>query len=123
MCITCVIFHKRFSELIFFLAILTYNSRTDSGVHALNSAVVVDLQRQNDKPYDASHIVHTLNEHFDESEHEIRVNGVQLVPNTFNEHINAVKSRTYLYRLGIIQKDTNIDYRLEEKYRCYFIYS
>lgn len=98
-------------------------SRTDSGVHALNSAVVVDLQRKNDKPYDVHHIVQVLNEHFDDSKHAVRVNGAQLVPNTFNEHINAVKSRTYLYRLAIIKKKKNIDYKLEEKYRCFFIYS
>lgn len=97
--------------------------RTDTGVHALNSAVVVDLERMNGKPYDSDYIISKLNESFEESKHQIRVNQAVMVPNTFNEHINAVKSRTYLYRLGVIKPNKNIDYNLDEKYRCFFIYS
>lgn len=92
-------------------------------MHALNSAVVVDLERRNGKPYDCEYITSVLNETFECASCEIRVNGAQLVPNSFNEHINAVKSRTYLYRLGIIKKGMSIDYRLEEKCRCFFMYS
>lgn len=84
---------------------------------------MVDLQRANNKTYDVNYIVGVLNEYFEESQHAVRVNKAQLVPNTFNEHVNAVKSRTYLYRLGIIKKNKDIACRLEEKDRCFFIYS
>lgn len=98
-------------------------SRTDTGVHALNSAVVVDLERKNGHPYDCDHITCMLNRSFYASPHKVRVNRTQLVPNTFNQHVNAVKSRTYMYRLGIIKPNMNISYKLEEKDRCFFMYT
>lgn len=98
-------------------------ARTDTGVHALNSAVVVDLERKNGKPYDCDHITCMLNRSFFASPHQVRVNRTQLVPNTFNQHVNAVKSRTYMYRLGIIKPNMNIRYKLEEKDRCFFMYT
>lgn len=105
------------------MTILTFIFRTDTGVHALNSAVVVDLQRKSKNPYDTNYIVQILNGYFEESNHAVRVNKVQIVPITFNEHVNAVMSRTYLYRLGVIKRNKNIDSKLEEKDRCFFIYS
>ncbi|XP_031629891.1 tRNA pseudouridine synthase-like 1 isoform X2 [Contarinia nasturtii] len=97
--------------------------RTDAGVHAINSAVFVDLERSNSEPYDCNYITSKLNQALEETPHQIRVNGAQRVPNTFNQHINGVKSRTYLYRLGVIKKNRNIDYTIDEKYRCYFMHS
>lgn len=64
-----------------------------------------------------------LNDSFDKTQHQIRVNRAEIVPETFNEHRNAVKSRTYLYRLGVIKENMNIDQPLEEKKRCFFMYS
>lgn len=97
--------------------------RTDAGVHALNSAVVVDLERKNGRPYDCDYITGMLNESFQDSCHQIRINQTEMVPNTFNERTNAVKSRTYLYRFGIIQPDADINAKIEEKSRCYFRYT
>lgn len=98
-------------------------SRTDAGVHALNSAVVVDLERMNGKPFTCDYITTTLNDSFEENSHQIRVNRTEMVPNSFNECFNVVKSRTYLYRLGIIKPNLNINTNIEEKSRCYFRYS
>lgn len=95
--------------------------RTDTGVHALNSAVVVDLQRQNGKPYDGHYITSILNDSFEEKSHAVRINRADVVPNSFNQHVNAVKSRTYLYRFGIIRKNLQIHSQLEEQYRCHFL--
>lgn len=97
--------------------------RTDAGVHALNAAVVVDLQRINGRPYDCDYITTMLNESFEKSSHQIRINQTEIVPNSFNARINAVKSRTYLYRFGIIKPNLLINTKIEEKFRCYFKYS
>lgn len=106
---------------IHFLYFITL--RTDTGVHALNSAVVVDLERMNGKPYSCDYITATLNDSSEMTSHQIRINQTEIVPNAFNERLNVVKSRTYLYRLGIIKPNLNINTKIEEKSRCYFKYS
>lgn len=97
--------------------------RTDAGVHALNSAVVVDLERKYGKLYDCNYITATLNESFECASQQIRVNRTEMVPNSFNERLNVVKSRTYLYRLGMIKPHRGINRTIEEESRCYFKYS
>lgn len=97
--------------------------RTDAGVHALNSAVVVDLERKNGRPYDCDYITATLNEAFETSAHQIRINKTEIVPNSFDERTNAVKSRTYLYRFGIVKSNQPINTNIEERSRFYFKYS
>lgn len=97
--------------------------RTDAGVHALNSAVVVDLERMNGKLYDCNYITTTLNDSFELASQQMRVNRTEIVTNSFNERLNVVKSRTYLYRLGIIKPHLDINSKIEEKSRCYFKYS
>lgn len=96
-------------------------SRTDTGVHALNSAVVVDLERKNGKPYDCEYITNRLNKSLADTLHKVRVNHCKMVPKTFNQHINAVKSRTYMYRIAVIKKGMHIDCNLDEKFRCHFL--
>lgn len=96
-------------------------TRTDAGVHALNSAVVVDLQRNNGKLFEEDYISSSMNRFFEESKHEIRVNKVEVVPNDFNSHGRVVKSRTYIYRLGIIKPGRDFINKLEESQRCLFL--
>lgn len=100
-----------------------YIHRTDAGVHALNSAVVVDLKRKNDKPYSCDYVTATLNESFEMASQQIRINRTEIVPNSFSECSNVVKSRTYLYRLGIVNSNADIKTKIEEKSRCFFKYT
>lgn len=97
--------------------------RTDAGVHALNSAVLVDLEQKNGRPYGCNYITSILNESFEQSGHQIRINQTEIVPNSFNERLNVVKSRTYLYRFGIIKPNVQANHKIEERGRCYFKYS
>lgn len=98
-------------------------SRTDAGVHALNSAVLVNLERKNGKLYDTMYVSAILNNHLSETKHNVRINGVELVPNSFNAHGRIVKSRTYIYRLAIIKPNMDVEIPLEEQNRCLFLYS
>lgn len=90
---------------------MAISSRTDKGVHALHSAVHVDLERQNGEPYDVKYLTATLNRNLYNGGLPIRVLRVDIVPETFHCRYNA-KGRTYLYRLAIAK-----DYYLEEGYR------
>lgn len=96
------------------------HSRTDAGVHGLNSAVVVDFDRKSNKPFAENYMAANLNKYFNESKHQIRINKVELVPNDFNQNGRVVQSRTYLYRLGIIKPGTLFKPCFEEHLRCSF---
>lgn len=87
------------------------SSRTDKGVHALHSAVHVDLERQNGEIYDVKYLTALINRNLHNEGLPIRVLRADIVPDTFHCRYNA-KSRTYLYRLAIAK-----DYYLEEGYR------
>lgn len=78
---------------------LILSSRTDSGVHALHSAVHIDLHRRNGKQYDERAIALTLNRFFFNERLPIRVLSAEHVPDTFHSRYSA-KSRSYLYRLA-----------------------
>lgn len=105
------------------LSFVQFNSRTDAGVHALNSAVVVDFDRKSDKPFAVDYMAAGLNKYFNKSKHQIRINKVEVVPNDFNDKGKVVQSRTYLYRLGIIKPGSLLRPSLEEHQRCYFFVS
>ncbi|GAB0090803.1 tRNA pseudouridine synthase [Sergentomyia squamirostris] len=107
------------------------SSRTDTGVHALQSTVHVDLHRPNNKPYDSNYITSRLNHCFSRDELYIRVLNTKRVPETFHCRFNA-QSRTYLYRLaiargfqvaeGLKQQGSRLNFiPIEEINRCYFI--
>lgn len=87
------------------------SSRTDKGVHALHSAVHVDLERQNGQPYDVKYLTATINRNLFNTGHPIRVLRADIVPENFHCRYNA-RGRTYLYRLAIAK-----DHQLEEGYR------
>lgn len=87
------------------------SSRTDKGVHALHSAVHVDLERQNGQPYDEKYLTATINRNLYNGGLPIRVLKATIVPDTFHCRYSA-KGRTYLYRLAIAK-----DYWLDEGYR------
>lgn len=100
-----------------------FHFSTDAGVHALNSAVVVDFDRKSNKPFTDDYMAANLNRYFNESKHQIRVNKVEVVPNDFNQNGRVVQSRTYLYRVGIIKQGTLFKPSLEEHQRCSFFVS
>lgn len=78
---------------------LALSSRTDAGVHALHSAVHIDLVRRNGKQYNETAIALVLNRFFFGERLPIRVLSAEHVPPTFHSRFNA-KSRSYLYRLA-----------------------
>lgn len=90
---------------------MAISSRTDKGVHALHSAVHVDLERQNGQPYDVKYLTATINRNLYNGGLPIRVLRADIVPENFHCRYNA-KGRTYLYRLAIAR-----DHQLEEGYR------
>ncbi|XP_053693104.1 tRNA pseudouridine synthase-like 1 isoform X1 [Sabethes cyaneus] len=105
------------------------SSRTDAGVHALHNTVHVDLERRNGKPYDEVKVTQCLNRALGSQELPIRIINTQLVPMTFHARMCA-KSRTYLYRLGVLRRRfcegpsmhaLNRFIPIEEHDRCYFI--
>lgn len=87
------------------------SSRTDKGVHALHSAVHVDLERLNGLPYDVQYLTATINRNLYNGGLPIRVLKADIVDDSFHCRYSA-KGRTYLYRLAIAK-----DYRLEDRYR------
>lgn len=109
---------------------LILSSRTDAGVHALQSTVHVDLERANGQPYDPNVITYLLNRNFYHSSNHIRVLNSIIVPDTFHCRYNA-KSRSYVYRIAVAKENINpeIDVKahyfnyipIEEIDRCYFI--
>lgn len=113
---------------------LTISSRTDKGVHALHSAVHVDLERQNGRPYDVKYLTSVLNRNLYNGGLPIRVLRADIVPDTFHCRYSA-KGRSYLYRLAIAKDYHNLEegYRgranfinyvpIEEANRCWFVHS
>jgi tRNA pseudouridine(38-40) synthase len=103
------------------------SSRTDAGVHALNSTCHVDLFRRNGMQYEPRTLTICLNKHFTKQEVPIRVLKTFLIPEDFHSRHRA-ESRTYLYRLAIVKADAlNVAPHLhllpvEELQRCLFIW-
>ncbi|KAJ3642420.1 hypothetical protein Zmor_025211 [Zophobas morio] len=106
--------------------IIALSSRTDSGVHALNTTCHVDLFRANGLHYEPRTITLCLNKYFKKHEVPIRILKTFIVPNDFHCQHKAV-SRTYLYRLGVINANAlNLAPHLhllpiEELQRCHFL--
>ncbi|CAH1154095.1 unnamed protein product [Phaedon cochleariae] len=106
--------------------IVYMSSRTDSGVHALNSTCHVDLYRENGMIYDPCSVTICLNKYFGKEDVPIRILRTRIVPESFNSRHNAI-SRTYLYRLMIAKANKlnvapNLNYiPIEELNRCLFI--
>ncbi|XP_017778958.1 PREDICTED: tRNA pseudouridine synthase-like 1 [Nicrophorus vespilloides] len=79
------------------------SSRTDSGVHALQSTMHVDLISEKGRPYPPESLTVVLNKYFIRHELPIRVIRTYCVPPDF--HSRNAESRTYMYRLGIIKSE------------------
>ncbi|XP_044260893.1 tRNA pseudouridine synthase-like 1 [Tribolium madens] len=103
------------------------SSRTDSGVHALNSTCHVDLYRANGLEYEPKTITICLNRFFTKNEVPIRVIKTFWVPPDFHCRHTPI-SRTYLYRIAtakteILENATLFNLLpIEEYQRCLFIY-
>ncbi|XP_058062109.1 tRNA pseudouridine synthase-like 1 [Anopheles bellator] len=107
---------------------LKLSSRTDTGVHALNNTVHVDLERPSGQPYDADRITKILNRTFERDAISLRILSTVHVPDTFHARLCA-KSRTYLYRVAVLKPEFH-DHKqhphtrfipIEEHDRCFFI--
>ncbi|XP_038216009.1 tRNA pseudouridine synthase-like 1 isoform X1 [Zerene cesonia] len=104
------------------------SSRTDGGVHALNTTAHVDLERPGTKVFDSNYITYELNKFFASHELSIIVRNTLRVNDDFNARFNAI-SRTYLYRFAVpkpgieLSETTSIIQHapIEEWKRCYFI--
>ncbi|KAF7273906.1 hypothetical protein GWI33_013407 [Rhynchophorus ferrugineus] len=100
-------------------------SRTDAGVHALNTTCHVDLQSCNNMIFEPQNITLCLNRYFTKEELPIRVLSTKLVLNDFHCKKSAI-SRTYLYRVILLKYDEDITTTLlrflpiEEFKRCHF---
>lgn len=104
---------------------------TDTGVHALHTAIHVDLQRNDNAPYDVQTITGVLNRTLSKQNLPIRILNTRLVPETFHCRYNAL-GRTYLYRIAVAKpnlvisndsKNKNFEAYLpvEELDRCFFV--
>ncbi|XP_065088408.1 tRNA pseudouridine synthase-like 1 [Ochlerotatus camptorhynchus] len=105
------------------------SSRTDAGVHALHNTVHVDLERPNGKPYKTNKLTQGLNRTFGSQGLPIRILDTKLVPMSCHARLCA-KSRTYLYRLGVMKREFCHDPQMhpfsrfipiDEHDRCYFV--
>ncbi|KAI9587375.1 hypothetical protein GQX74_003221 [Glossina fuscipes] len=107
------------------------SSRTDSGVHALHTAIHVDLQRCDNTPYDVQAITGVLNRTLNKQSLPIRILNTRIVPETFHCRYNAL-GRTYLYRIAVAKsnlvtpngsrnKNFEVYLPVEELDRCFFI--
>ncbi|XP_068629860.1 tRNA pseudouridine synthase-like 1 [Battus philenor] len=109
---------------------VTLSSRTDGGVHAINSSAHIDLDRQGSGIYDPEWITVELNKFFYKHDASIHVKKCMRVSDGFSARFNA-KSRTYLYRLAVLKPDVILPEKqiiasympIEEWRRCQFLRS
>ncbi|KAI5635469.1 tRNA pseudouridine synthase domain-containing protein [Phthorimaea operculella] len=109
--------------------LVTLSSRTDGGVHALNTTAHFDLERFGTGIYDPVSIAYELNKAFYKTNTSITVKKCIRVGDTFSARYNAIR-RTYLYRLAVLKDDVipPEEYTcigsyipIEEWKRCHFI--
>ncbi|KAJ6634216.1 tRNA pseudouridine synthase A, partial [Pseudolycoriella hygida] len=103
---------------------LILSSRTDVGVHALNTAVHIDLESNFGGPYRESFVTTRLNKFFYRENLAIRIQKTEIVPETFHARF-SVKRRIYEYRLAIPKKELPAGSKerfvpIDELYRCHF---
>ncbi|KAJ8725405.1 hypothetical protein PYW08_003588 [Mythimna loreyi] len=106
---------------------LVLSSRTDGGVHALNTSAHFDLEKFGSGIYDPGGVTYTLNKFFFKHNNSIFVKKVIRVADNFNARHQAI-GRTYLYRLAVKKQDVilppNVSMAsyipIEEWKRCHF---
>lgn len=103
------------------------SSRTDGGVHALNTTAHLDLERSGPDVYCPINIVNTLNKFLIRNNQTVVINKCVRVPDDFDSRRQAI-SRTYLYRLAVVKKGVVLPATgilplipVEEWRRCHFI--
>lgn len=90
-----------------FLIYCIFFSRTDSGVHATFSTLVVDLAKREDDPgphpcFDPHLITQRVNGFFIQAQLPIRVLKTVAVPNSFLVR-KCVQARTYQYKIAVVK--------------------
>jgi len=108
-------------------ACLVISSRTDKGVHAIDTTAHVDLYRgSEDRGFDESKILTSVNNYFRKNEHAIILRRAIHVPYWFHSRYCA-KRRSYTYRLGIAKDlsgvEVNLNVPLLEYNLCFFMAS
>ncbi|XP_063972373.1 tRNA pseudouridine synthase-like 1 isoform X2 [Diachasmimorpha longicaudata] len=81
------------------------SSRTDAGVHAINTTVHVNLDHPAGIIYDTDTIIRRSNLYFARCGHEIRLTKILPVTDEFHARRSA-KSREYFYRFGVAKDCT-----------------
>ncbi|CAG5011617.1 unnamed protein product [Parnassius apollo] len=107
---------------------LTLSSRTDGGVHAINTSAHFDLEKCGTRIYEPEKIVYELNKFLFKNEASIYIKKCLRVSDSFSARFNAV-SRTYLYRLAVLKKDVALPETaiissyipIEEWRKCHFM--
>lgn len=97
---------------------LCLSSRTDVGVHSLCSSAHIDLQNENDQPYQPDLVRKTLNRYFMHCNHDIRITSCLPVTNKVHAR-HSVESRTYLYRFMVAKQFGNRNIPAAEWDRCF----
>ncbi|CAK1552621.1 unnamed protein product [Leptosia nina] len=103
------------------------SSRTDGGVHAINTTAHIDLERPGPNLYESNLILYNLNNFFRKHDISIYIKKILRVNDDFSARHNAI-SRTYLYRFAVLKSDITPPEKLnvvqfapiEEWKRCYF---
>ncbi|XP_060800431.1 tRNA pseudouridine synthase-like 1 [Amyelois transitella] len=102
------------------------SSRTDGGVHALNSTAHFDLERYGSNIYNPYDITHHLNKFFYKNDISIYMKRCIRVSDDFDARRWAI-SRKYLYRFAVLKKDLPEHEHIatlipiEEWKRCHFL--
>ncbi|XP_047021567.1 tRNA pseudouridine synthase-like 1 [Helicoverpa zea] len=107
---------------------LTLSSRTDGGVHALNTSAHFDLERFGSSIYNTENITYTLNKFFYQHNYSIFVKKCIRVHDNFHARHQAI-GRTYLYRLAVKKDEVVLPENItiasyipiEEWRRCHFM--
>ncbi|KAH1009118.1 hypothetical protein HUJ04_001529 [Dendroctonus ponderosae] len=101
-------------------------SRTDAGVHALNTTCHFDFCQPFYAILEPDAITLRLNKFFVKSDNPIRILSTKIVPDDFHCRYNAI-SRTYLYRIIIEEKKQDNDLTatyfmpIEETNRAFYV--
>ncbi|CAG9585795.1 unnamed protein product [Danaus chrysippus] len=104
------------------------SSRTDGGVHALNTCAHFDLERHKELVYEPPYLENEINKYFFDNNISIHVKKCLQVNDDFSARHSAL-SRTYLYRLAVIKPEIKLEEKIniatlipiEEWRRCHFI--
>ncbi|KAL7646056.1 UNVERIFIED_CONTAM: hypothetical protein RMT77_002957 [Armadillidium vulgare] len=121
--------------------VVTISSRTDAGVHAINSTFHTLLQLPDIRPLhirkkniysflkncdEETYVTHSLNRFFENASLEIRIRKSLVVPETFHCRHSAVQ-RTYLYRFAFKSRRESVYTCLDDHFpiseinKCYFV--